>query len=351
MSFVIFNPVVHPALLLPVALAAIGLAVFALVRSSGGRARVVWGLRVLFVLACVAMLVRPGIPGGQSESYATNADVFIVVDTSASIVAEDWADGQPRLEGVRKDVKSIVDKYPGARFSLVTFDSTTSVRLPLTTDTTALDSAMATLTPEVTARSKGSSITEANGVLRDLLQAAANSGQDRARLVFYMGDGEQTANSEPGSFLSSAEYVGSGLVLGYGTKKGGPMRITSADPEAKDEAFIEYQGEKAMSVLDEANLERIAGQLDVAYVHRTADKTLKLPETPKTTTHNATGEIGTVIELYWIPAAIAVVLLAFEVANATAATTRLGRLSRLEQPKRQRKRAPRGNTERRKSGA
>lgn len=330
MNTVIFNPVIHPAVLLPVAVAAIGLAVFVLVRAPGGRARVVWGARVLFVLACVAMLLRPGIPGGQSESYATDADVFIVVDTSASIVAEDWADGQPRLEGVREDVRSIVDKYPGARFSLVTFDSTTSVRLPLTTDTSALDSAMATLTPEVTTRSKGSSVTQANGVLRDLLQAAANSGQDRARLVFYLGDGEQTSDKEPGSFLSSAEYVGSGLVLGYGTEKGGPMRVTDADPEAQDDAYIQYQGKRAMSVLDAANLERIAGQLDVAYVHRTAGEKLKLPEAPRVTTHNATGEIGTVIELYWIPAGIAAVLLAFEVANATAATTRLGRITRGE---------------------
>jgi Ca-activated chloride channel family protein len=228
---------------------------------------------------------------------------------------------------VREDVKSIVDEYPGARFSLVTFDSTTSVRLPLTTDTTALASAMATLTPEVTNRSSGSSITEANGVLRDLLRAAADSGQDRARLVFYMGDGEQTSDEEPESFLSSAEYVGSGLVLGYGTEEGGPMRKTDADPEAQDPPYIEYQGEKAISVIDTKNLERIAGQLDVAFVHRSADEKLELPETPKTTSRNAAGEIGTVIELYWIPAMLAVVLLSFEVANATAATTRLGRFS------------------------
>lgn len=332
MNTVLFNPVIHPVILLPVAVAAIGLAVFALVRggpkgTSVRRARVVWGMRTLLVLACVAMLLRPGIPGGQAESYATNADVFILVDTSASIVAEDWGDGQPRLDGVREDVKSIADKYPGARFSLVTFDSTTSVRLPLTTDTTALDSAMATLTPEVTKRSKGSSVSQANGVLRDLLQAAANSGQDRARLVFYLGDGEQTSDTAPGSFLSSADHVGSGLVLGYGTKAGGPMRVTDADPEAQGGGYIEYLGKKATSVFDQANLERIAGQLDVAFVHRSADEAVKLPATPKTTTRNATGEIGTVIELYWIPAGLAIVLLAFELANVTATTTRLGRIS------------------------
>jgi Ca-activated chloride channel family protein len=324
---VIFNPVIHPVILLPVAIAAIGLAAVALVRASGRRGRVVWAMRTLFVLACVAMLLRPGITGGQAETYATEADVFIVVDASASIVAEDWADGKTRLDGVREDVEAIADKYPGARFSLITFDSTTSVRLPLTTDTTALGAAMATLGPEVTNRSRGSSITQANGVLRELLQAAANSGQDRARLVFYMGDGEQTSNTEPGSFLSSAEYVGSGLVLGYGTEQGGPMRVTDADPEVQSEDYIEYQGEPAISVFDQPNLERIAGQLGVAFVHRSADEALKLPETPKTTTQNATGEIGTVIELYWIPAGIAVLLLAFELANVTAMATRLGRLS------------------------
>ena len=318
-----FSPVVHPLALFLFALGSLAIVAFALIRSSRGPARARWILRALLVLACVFTLLRPGIPGGKVEVFAENADIFIVVDTSASMIAEDWGDGEPRLTGVREDVQAIVDRYPGARFSLVTFDSATAVRLPLTTDATALMAGISVLTPEVTDHSRGSSITEAQGVLAQLLQAANASGADRARLVFYFGDGEQTAYSEPGSFAKSKAYVGAGYVFGYGTEEGGPMRRTSADPLAERE-YIEHRGERAISVIDEANLRLIADQLEVGYAHRAAGEPIDLPDTPATTTRNSTGEVGAVIDLYWIPAIAAGLLLAVEIALLTASVARVG---------------------------
>lgn len=329
-----FTPVIHPAILIPLALAAVAVAGVALTRAHGIGPRVRWGLRLLLVLACVLTLMRPGLPGGKVEVFAENADIFIVVDTSASIVAEDWADGKPRLDGVREDVQAIVQQYPGARFALLTFDTTTSVRLPLTTDSTALISGMAVLTPEVTDQSSGTSITQAHQVLAQMLAAANASGEDRARLVFYLGDGEQTSFEEPGSFASSKQYVGGGLVLGYGTEQGGPMRVTSANPTASDAGYIQYQGRNALSVIDEAHLQQIADQFEIGYFHRTADAALELPPIPKTTTRNSTGEVGSTIELYWIPASLAALLLAGEIARMTAEVARTGRLTRRERSER-----------------
>lgn len=329
-----FSPVIHPLLLGLVAFGALALCGVALARSRGGRERLLWGGRVLFVLACVAMLARPGVPGGASETYATDADVFIVLDTTASIVAEDWGDGEPRLTGARADVEAIAAQYPGARFSLITFDATTEVRLPLTTDTAALHSAMAVLSPEVTSRSAGSSISQAQSVLRDVLRGAADSGQDRSRIVFYLGDGEQTAASEPGSFADSAQFIDTGLVLGYGTASGGPMRETTPNPSVSTDPFgsdapesadgyIEYQGAPALSVIDVENLEQIATQLGIDTEIRSADAPIELPEAPPVTVQQEAGQVGNVIELYWLPALVAVLWLALEIARIVAALVRL----------------------------
>ena len=38
------------------------------------------------------------------------------------------------------------------------------------------------------------------------------------------------------------------------------MRVTSADPTAAGDDYIQYQGENARSVIDEKNLQRIADQ-------------------------------------------------------------------------------------------
>ncbi len=314
----IFQPVLHIFLLLLLFAPVAFIIVRMLVRPSrSGTGPLLWSLRLVMLLACFVMLLRPGIPGGATQTLATDTDIVIAVDTTASIVAEDWNGEAPRLEGVRADVQEIVDAYPGARFALITFDASAELRMPLTTDATALMSSLEILQPEVTTRSQGSSIGIASGLLDETLANAAESAPDRARMVFYLGDGEQTVASDPESFEGSAEYVDGGAVLGYGTAEGGPMRVTSGGFDDGSE-YIEYQGEQALSVIDETNLQTIADDLGVALEVRSADAEITLPEAPTTTTNYAeSGEVGNVTELYWIPALIVVALLGFELARAT----------------------------------
>ncbi|WP_223623639.1 VWA domain-containing protein [Microbacterium sp. EST19A] len=338
----IFQPVLHPLLLVLLFAPVVALAVWLIVRGpSTGRetqgagsgtaraksgARVLWGLRLLLILACFVMLLRPGIPGGATQTLATDTDIVLVVDTTASIVAEDWDDGQPRLDGVREDVRAIVEEYPGARFALITSDAAAELRMPLTTDTTALIGSLDVLRPEVTSQSRGSSIGIAAPLLSETLAAAAESSPDRARMVFYFGDGEQTVGTPPEPFTTSAKYTDAGAVFGYGTTEGGPMRITGGGLGA-DEGYIEYEGGNALSVIDEANLETVAEQLGVEYEHRTADAAPTLPAAPSTTTSYAeSGEVGNVTELYWIAALVIVALLGVELLRATMLIARLRQL-------------------------
>ena len=320
----ILQPVLHPILLALLCAVPAFLVIRALVH---GPQRGLWALRLGMIVVVFAMLLRPGIPGGTSQTLATDTDVVIVVDTTASIVAEDWAGDRPRIDGVRADVQAIVDEYPGARYALNSFDAAAQLRLPLTTDATALMSSLDVMRPEVTDQSRGSSIGIANRMLADTLSAAAKASPERARMVFYLGDGEQTASREPESFASSAKYVDGGAVLGYGTTEGGPMKKTTGAGAAAG-GYIEYQGAPAMSVIDEDNLRQVSEQLGVEYQHRTADAEIELPEAPTSTTdYAASGEVGNVIELYWIAALVLIVLLAVEVALATMSVVRLRGLS------------------------
>ncbi len=312
-----FQPVLPAALVVIVVLAFVALAVWSLVRRPD--ARPAWAVRLALVVACGVLLLRPGIPG-TAETLATEVDILLVVDTTASIVAEDWDGARPRIEGVREDVQRIVTQYPGARFALITFDADAVVRVPLTTDTTALVTSLSVLRPEVTANSAGSSVGIAAPLLEDTLAAAASVSPDRARMVFYFGDGEQTASGAPESFAGSASEVSGGAVLGYGTAGGGPMRTTTAGVDGPG-AYIEYQGERALSVIDPATLERIADELGVAYQQRASDTPLVLPPAPATAT-TAHGSTESIVDLTWIVALVVAVLLALELARATAHVAR-----------------------------
>jgi Ca-activated chloride channel family protein len=320
---VIFQPVLNVFLLALLCAPVAALAVIALTKAKG-RDRALWAMRLVMLLACFVMFLRPGIPGGATETLATDTDIVLVVDTTASIVAEDWNGDEPRLDGVRADVQAIVDEYPGARFALITFDASADLRMPLTTDTTALVSSLEVLRPEVTSQSRGSSIGIANQLLTDTLSNAAEASPDRSRMVFYFGDGEQTVTSPPEPFDGSEKLTDAGAVLGYGTAEGGPMRLTTGGVDGSSSEYIEYQGANALSVIDEANLEAIAADLGVEYQHRTADAELTLPGAPSTTTSYAeSGSVGTVTELYWIAALVVVALLGVELARASMLVARL----------------------------
>ncbi|MEU4014116.1 VWA domain-containing protein [Microbacterium sp. NPDC028030] len=326
----IFQPILNPLLIALLCLPVAALVVWIIVRPSASTGitvsdartraghRALWAMRLVLVLACATMLLRPGIPGGATQTLATDTDIVLVVDTTASIVAEDWADDEPRLDGIREDVRALIEEYPGARFALITSDAAAELRMPLTTDTTALMGSLDVLRPEVTSQSRGSSVGVAAPLLSETLASAASSSPDRSRMVFYFGDGEQTVESEPESFSASAEYTDAGAVFGYGTVEGGPMRITTGGVSDDGADYIQYEGSDALSVIDETNLEAIGEQLGVDYQHRTADVAPVLPEAPSTTTNYAeSGEVGNVTELYWIAALVALLVLGVEVARAT----------------------------------
>lgn len=332
----IFQPVLPVFLILLLCAGVAGVAVWMLVRAprAGGEVvtdrralavhRSLWTLRLVMVLACAVMLLRPGLPGGSTQTLATDTDIVLVVDTTASIVAEDWDDGSPRLDGVRADVRALVEEYPGARFALLTSDAAAQLRIPLTTDTTALLGSLDVLRPEVTSQSRGSSIGVAAPLLSETLAAAAESSPDRSRMVFYFGDGEQTTGSAPESFADSARYTDAGAVFGYGTMEGGPMRVTTGGLDQNGSEYIQYQGSDALSVIDEGNLETIAGQLGVGYEHREADVAPALPAAPSSTTAYAdAGEVGNVIELYWVAALVVLAAFGVELTRATILVARL----------------------------
>lgn len=326
---VTFLPVLHPILLALVVLPVLGLAVWMLVRAQGSLPRLTWILRVLLVIACGALALRPGLPDGSAQTLATDVDIVIVVDNTTSITAEDWAGDAPRIDGVRADVEALAAAYPGARFALISSDNEASLRLPLTTDATALVSSLEVMRPPVTTHSRGTSIGAAATLAQETLERAEEASPDRARMLFYLGDGEQTRESEPESFAQSADLIAGGGVLGYGTAEGGPMREVTGRVDGDDAEYLQYEGSDALSVIDEENLQTIADALGVAYQHRSADAEATFPDPPRVQVAESGGEtLGARIDLSWIAALVVAALVLWEVGLASARLRRTLALAR-----------------------
>jgi Ca-activated chloride channel family protein len=277
------------------------------------RARLGWALRLAAVLLLAVAALRPVIPAPPAEQPKASGglEVYIVADTTSSMAAEDWAEGEPRLNGVKADVRAMAEQLRGASFSLVTFDAAVVQRVPMTSDATALASASDVLAQEITAYSRGSSIDEPLARLTDLLADAEEASPDQRRVLFYLGDGEQTAEREPESFAPLAPYLDGGAVLGYGSAQGARMLSYSGfvDPNLPEEYILDYTGgsaeaPEAISRIDEARLSAIAAGLGVPYVHRTAENPIDAVLAGFDVGEVAVSDVarGTATEFYWLAA-------------------------------------------------
>ena len=75
------------------------------------------------------------------------------------------------------------------------------------------------------------------------------------------------------------QYVDGGAVLGYGTTSGGKMRVPeyigSEDYEYLEDRSTEYPRSLAISRIDETNLNKMASELGISYVHATLPEVVK----------------------------------------------------------------------------
>ncbi|MCU1407323.1 MAG: hypothetical protein JWQ43_3626 [Glaciihabitans sp.] len=321
------NPVLPPLVLLPVLAVMVGLVIGQIIRQRGNKLARAWVIRLAIVLLLAVVALRPTVGGSgpQSESEG-GLEVYFVVDTTSSMVAEDYGSGQPRLNGVKTDIAGIARSLPDAEFGLISFDSSAVQRMPVTSDLTALRSAVTVLTQEVTTYSAGSNIDASIDLVTRVLTEAANENPDRPRVIYYFGDGEQTAVAEPRSFADIAGLVDGGAVLGYGTETGGPMMSYDgySDEQSVPTRIMDYTTTPpsvAISRIDEGRLQTIAEQLGVGYEHRdegdpVTDLVAGINVPPAS---RDAVPAGIPLELYWIFAIPLALLLVRElVGTATA---------------------------------
>ncbi|WP_194949860.1 VWA domain-containing protein [Actinomyces trachealis] len=280
------NPMVPWWLLIVLALAVCGLLLWSsrwLLRADADRgSRRTLLRRGLLATVVLLMVAGPSVPmrSGQTSS---NVEVYLLVDRTGSMAAEDWNGGEPRLNGVRQDILAIRDALPQARFSILALDSTAARELPLTSDLDAVGAWANALTQELSAKSTGSSLERGMPLLaRSLVRAHENDPGD-ARIVYLLSDGEPTDDGQAAREVAAAglswetikPLVDGGAVLGYGTAEGGKMRefngsadsgAGSSAPYLKDGAT----GQDGVSKIDENALNGAATGLGLPYVHRTA---------------------------------------------------------------------------------
>jgi Ca-activated chloride channel homolog len=305
----ILQPVLPLLLLAAVSAAVVVARVIALRRlTAAGRTRAAllrWGGVTLAVLLLLVAAARPVI-GSDDQGIVRAAgdgdpNVFIVVDRSADMRVEDLSGGRERMAGARDDISALIDRYPDARFAVISFASRPSLDWPLSADTWSLRPVTSAMTPYSSAPDAvlQTNVGAAGNVLRYQLIGARQQYPRAQNLVFYLGAGAAETQVPQRQFELPEGAVDGGAVLGYGSAEGGPIPGTDV----------------ARSAIDEPALRGVADQIGVPYVSRDGATPLA----------GVLGDQGTAIappppvaapagrtELYWAPAIGAAILILIE---------------------------------------
>jgi hypothetical protein len=299
------QPVLPAVVLIAIAAAVVAIRLIALsqlLSQPAGRATAAWrwcGV-TLAVLLLLGAASRPGIdPGGQPAAAiapsGANVNVLFVVDRSGDTEIDDYGDGKSRMDGIRADIDSLIDRYPQARFALIGFASRPSMDWPLSQDVWSLEPTVARLAPYgnvAPGEEDQVDAAAAANVLRYQLIAAGQQYRDSTNLVFYFGSGASGSRATQGEFDLGAGSVDGGAVFGYGVPSDAP------------------------SAPNEPGLRRISQQLGVPYVHRQGDQPIA-----QAAPHLGSGEVQPAenpaasvdvverAELYWVLTLLAAALL------------------------------------------
>lgn len=220
-------------------------------------------LRVAALFLSALAAFRPVAGAEAPDAASAEVDVVIMIDRTTSMGAEDYAGRRPRLDGVAADVASLANAMPAARFGVVVMDNQSRIALPLTTDTAAVVALADTVGWRENAQATGSDIMIGVADAKRLLEQSVESRPRARRYLVYLGDGEQTAPTAPTSGAELAPLLNDAMVLGYGTARGGPMRVRPGSDE-----YVVRDGVQPMSTIDENNLQAIADQVGGRYLHR-----------------------------------------------------------------------------------
>lgn len=292
--------ILHPSY--PLLLLALAVGAFVLVSHRRGRTpRSVTIRRVAMAALLLLVAVRPTVGAAAGRAAASDVDVLFVVDRSNSVAAEDYgADKRPRLEGMRADGIELVEAFAGAQYGLITFDSEARVELPFTTDGAAMTTALDTVVQQNANYGAGSGIHLGLTPALELLTRRAEEHPERRQYLVYLGDGEETSETEPEPFDDLSGVVDDGVVLGYGTAEGGRMRT---EPNSDHYVYDHTKHQEAISTIDEAALNDIADRIGIDYEHRTAPGGLADRADDLGGGFIASGDdVVSGREVYWLPA-------------------------------------------------
>ena len=226
---------------------------------SRGRRHGKFALLLAALASMILALARPQLGTALEEVKRKGVDVFVAIDVSNSMLAEDIPPS--RLAKARREVSSLINKLQGDRIGLIAFAGEAFVQCPLTLDYGAAKIFLDVLSPNLIPTPG----TDLGKAMTLALQSFEGEGLERKyKVLVLITDGE---NHDEDVMPAAEEAERQGVVIytvGIGSPQGVPIPLAE-----EGGGLTGYKksrsGEVIVTKLDELTLEKIALQTGGKY--------------------------------------------------------------------------------------
>ncbi len=220
------------------------------------------GLMMLISALCVVALANPQIGTRMEEVKQEGVDLFIALDVSLSMKAEDIKPN--RLEKAKLELRNLIARLSGDRIGLIVFAGDAFTQFPLTTDYGAANLFLDVVDVDAVPL-PGTNI----GAAINRAMESFDFKEQTTKVIVIITDGEST---EGNAFDASDEAAKRGILLytiGMGSSSGSPIPVYNASGQQVD-FKRDRLGKVVVSKLDESSLEKIAATGNGRYFRGTS---------------------------------------------------------------------------------
>jgi Ca-activated chloride channel homolog len=209
-------------------------------------------LKFSILLTAIALIIisiaNPQIGSRVQEVKQTGIDVFILLDVSLSMKAEDIKPN--RLERAKLQISNLINRLKGDRIGLILFSGDAYVQIPLTTDYSAANLFLSAV--------DFNSVPQPGTAIGPAIELAVKSfdyKQETQKAIVIITDGEEN-QGDPVSAVSDAVSKNINIYsIGLGSPAGVPIPVYSGNNITFKK---DREGNVVLTKLDEETLMKIA---------------------------------------------------------------------------------------------
>lgn len=209
------------------------------------------------VVCAILAAAAPRFGTYYQEFFLSGVDVFVLLDVSRSMLAEDIVPN--RLERAKSDIQDLLEGVVGDRVGLIAFAGKPMIEVPLTTDQGFFLEVLHSIDSNTAPRG-GTAIGDA---IRLALRAMPPEAE-RERAIVLITDGEDMDSMPMEAAQEAANQQVRILTIGLGdTNEGGRIPIRDSNGNL---TFLKHDGQEVWSKPDEKTLREIARVTEGAYM-------------------------------------------------------------------------------------